>query len=423
MSRRVGEAFAGIEVPDGEPGGLRSASRQFDAAGAVLSDAAGEVAGYPGSVSSWTGIASVVYAGSCFISAAALGSAATAMASGSRAAATYADALDEAQDDARAAIDDARAAQDRIDRAQAELEEAQTAAAVAGLRIAAANTELAITSALGSPSASAESDRAQAIADADAAADRAARARRELEDARADLERAKKRGKRAMDAAKDAARAAAAAFGGITAASPIVNAGPPAGAEPPGGRAMVPDPAEAPLDRLFGRDYVLPEEAANVVLEMGYGSAAKGLLKKIGIGASKAGPPRTRIVPGGGLKAHEGVGRGHTLARHVGLTDDMLRARLTGSAGTKPVNRASTFFDRATAEDAVSGALTANATRVQLFLGSNKARTEIVQEFDRAIGRSIGKGESAVSEVSKVKVILVKDSSKLGYHVRTAFPE
>lgn len=57
------------------------------------------------------------------------------------------------------------------------------------------------------------------------------------------------------------------------------------------------------------------------------------------------------------------------------------------------------------------------------FLASSKKGTEITRRFAQPIGRSIARGESAVSEVSAVKVALRKDTSDLGYYIKTAFPE
>ncbi len=160
-------------------------------------------------------------------------------------------------------------------------------------------------------------------------------------------------------------------------------------------------------------------EAAGVVLEAGAGSGAvKALGRVLGIGAGKAGPPRIRLTPGGGLKAHEGAGRGHTIAKHVGLSDDALRARLKSTS----ISRASSFPDRAIAEDAVSGAITANKNQVDVFLRSGKRTLEINQEFNGAVGRTIGRGEEAVTTTNRARIVLFKDSSPLGYHVKTAYP-
>jgi hypothetical protein len=94
---------------------------------------------------------------------------------------------------------------------------------------------------------------------------------------------------------------------------------------PPEKPLKVPDPRESLVDMLFGRDYVLPEEAANVVLENGVNPTR--LLKVLGIGARGARRTRISKPPGGGLKGHEERG-GHTIEKHVGKTEGDLRARL-----------------------------------------------------------------------------------------------
>ncbi len=186
------------------------------------------------------------------------------------------------------------------------------------------------------------------------------------------------------------------------------------GAVPPGGRVKVPDPGESLLDRAFGRDYVYPEEATQVLLS----GPGAGLSKLLRIGASKPGAPHTRLTPGGGLKAHEGLGRGHTLARHVGRSTNQLRDRLS------QVARASTFNTRAIAEDAVSGALVAQRLRVRLFLSKSSPDDLLVveQQFNRSIGQTLGRGETSASSVSNVRVVLQRDTSSLGYYVKTAYP-
>ena len=61
----MGESFAGITVPDGEPEGLRTAASSFDGLSGQLSTAGHQLAGLPGSMAGWSGPASVAYASSC----------------------------------------------------------------------------------------------------------------------------------------------------------------------------------------------------------------------------------------------------------------------------------------------------------------------------------------------------------------------
>lgn len=122
------------------------------------------------------------------------------------------------------------------------------------------------------------------------------------------------------------------------------------------------------------------------------------------------------LVPGGGLEAHEGLRRGHTLLKHVNVTDAMIRSRVLGGQ----VKVASRFFNRALAEDAVSGALVANRLSVEQFLRSSKSFTFIEQSFNREIGTIFSKA-GGFQAGNTVRVMLVRDSSELGYFVRTAF--
>lgn len=184
---------------------------------------------------------------------------------------------------------------------------------------------------------------------------------------------------------------------------------------PPEKPLKVPDPAESLADRLFGRDYVLPEEAANVVLEAGVNPTR--LLKVLGIGARGARRTRVSKPPGGGLKGHEERG-GHTLERHVGKTEGDLRARLRNEP---KIPAASAFTDRELAEDAVSAVLTINRETIKHLLHFQNGEARLVQSFDRAIGKVVTR-DGTVTSTREITVVIVKDSSKLGYHVKTAFP-
>lgn len=152
----------------------------------------------------------------------------------------------------------------------------------------------------------------------------------------------------------------------------------------------------------------------------GGGQVFKSLLERVGVGAGKSGSVRTRLAPGGGLRASEGPGRGHTLSKHVGRTDSWLRRRL---ARDGDIPTASSFNSRALAEDAVSGTVAAHRIRVELWLRSGTTKALILeQRFDRVVGRSLPRSTGQVQKVSQARTVLVKDASKLGYHVKTSFP-
>jgi hypothetical protein len=231
------ESFAGITVPEGEPGALNDAAGEFGAIANTLAGAAGELRGMPSSIGYWSGPASVNYAGACMAGGTVCDQAVDALGQAERAARVYASKLEAAKERARRAIDDARDAQRRIDQAEREIAAAQERQAAAASAAVNASREIALSAAAGITNAGAEAARSQAESDGAAAAADEARARRELEAARDDLERAQRRGSEAEEDAREAGRAAAAAFAAAAGISPAYAAlgGPAAGATGGGG--------------------------------------------------------------------------------------------------------------------------------------------------------------------------------------------
>jgi hypothetical protein len=228
----MAESFAGITVPEGEPGALRSAAHAFAGMGDQLAAAAADLRGMPGMLSSWQGPASVIYADSCITNGAAAQNGVWACQIAAQAVLGYAEQLQDAKHRAREAIHDAKDATRRIKDAEAAIDSARARIGEASVQLSAAETEIAVTGLTGTPSpdAIASRDSAAGMLD-DAAADERA-AQRALDHARDDLERAKRKGERAEDDARDAARAAAGAVsvaGGL-APAPMP---PPAPAQPP----------------------------------------------------------------------------------------------------------------------------------------------------------------------------------------------
>jgi len=256
----MSDAFAGIEVPQGDPGGLESAAGAFGTIAADLSGAAARLHGMPGELTSWSGPASVAYAGTCLTNGGACTSGVQAFSHAERAAHHYAGKLKDAQKRARQAIREARDAQHRIDQAQRDISDAQDRIAAAATAEAAMAKQAAVAHATGMPAHAFEAARSQAQSDGATAAGDLARAQRALHAAQDDLRRAQKRGHDASDDARDAATAAASAFATATSHSPAFAAfgGPAQGAGPAGGA-----PAEAAWDwGAFGR-YVDPFAAGN----------------------------------------------------------------------------------------------------------------------------------------------------------------
>jgi hypothetical protein len=207
----MSESFAGITVPEGEPGELRSAAHAFEGAADALNATGAQLEGMPGMLTSWQGPASVIYADSCITNGAAAQNAVWACQIAAQAVLGYALALHDAKHEAREAIRDARDATRRIKDAEDRIETAQAQIAEATFSLDAAETDILVTGATGAPSPDALARRDSAIATIDGAAADERAARRDLEQARDDLERAKRRGERAEQDAKDAARTAAGA--------------------------------------------------------------------------------------------------------------------------------------------------------------------------------------------------------------------
>jgi len=246
----VGDSFAGITVPEGEPGELRSAGQTFAGISGALQGVSSELGALPGMLSAWQGPASVNYAGSVLTNGSALDAGTEALRSASLAANRYAEELEQAQDDARAAIRDARIAQKRIDQAEVDIDSAQGRAGVARVNLAVASGRVLATGLTGLPSPDALADQSaaeRAIGEAEADA---GRARRELAQAQEDLKLAQQRGRRAEQDARDAARTVAGAFGTAGAGSPAVALFGSPGSPVAGGGGLAGIPPFVPLQQL-----------------------------------------------------------------------------------------------------------------------------------------------------------------------------
>lgn len=111
---------------------------------------------------------------------------------------------------------------------------------------------------------------------------------------------------------------------------------------------------------------------------------------------------------------------GHTLSRHVGRTDEELRQRLQH----EHISAASTYTDRAAAEQAVGAALAANAQRINDWAASSGGHPNLVLDFDspQAIGRSLRRGQSQSTPCSHALVVL-KWKPPTDYFVLTSYPD
>jgi hypothetical protein len=112
---------------------------------------------------------------------------------------------------------------------------------------------------------------------------------------------------------------------------------------------------------------------------------------------------------------------GHTLDRHVGRTDAELQERLQRE---RNISAASTWPDRATAEEVVTEALRAERRRIESWMRRGERRPNLALHHDagRVIGRSLRPGESQAVPCTSA-VIVLKASGPASFYVLTTYPE
>ena len=128
----------------------------------------------------------------------------------------------------------------------------------------------------------------------------------------------------------------------------------------------------------------------------------------------------SRIVPGGGLAAHEGTAtyRGHTLLKHVGKTPEELAQRFR----VEPDLRwSSSFTDRGSAEALISRAVAENGSAITRWLAQPGNRLVLDEDYGIEVGRSMSRHGTVIGP-SSFRVVLAKENSSLGFFVRTAYP-
>jgi uncharacterized protein YukE len=129
----------------------------------------------------------------------------------------------------------------------------------------------------------------------------------------------------------------------------------------------------------------------------------------------------THLVPGGGLMAHEGLGGGHTLAKHVGKSEEYLLNRLA----TEPeLQAASTFYDRQSAETALSAFMDANSAEITRWLASGTRSLALTGWSSQAVGVAILRGAAGPVEAAGIRLILRRSAQmSTGYRIHTAMVE
>ena len=125
--------------------------------------------------------------------------------------------------------------------------------------------------------------------------------------------------------------------------------------------------------------------------------------------------------PGRDLSVDESMG-GHTLARHVGKTDEELLQRLRRE---RRISAASTYTDRASAESVVGATLAAGGRSFDAWRRRTGRRPNFVlhHSANRVIGRSISRGRSSPKPCEDAVVVLRWDDRRRDFYVLTSYPE
>ncbi|MFD3448362.1 RNase A-like domain-containing lipoprotein [Microbacteriaceae bacterium 4G12] len=112
---------------------------------------------------------------------------------------------------------------------------------------------------------------------------------------------------------------------------------------------------------------------------------------------------------------------GHTLERHVGKTEDQLKARIN----KENVTAASTYYDKATATKAVQDALRTHEKEIDDWLHKSKRDRLVLNthhSFD--IGKTVLQSDMKLHDHLRDSVtVLARDNTgKLGFKIITSYP-
>jgi hypothetical protein len=114
---------------------------------------------------------------------------------------------------------------------------------------------------------------------------------------------------------------------------------------------------------------------------------------------------------------------GHTLRKHVRLSDQQLRERLQQEPN---ISAASAYADRAAAELAVGTALHENHDKIERWLARPGGHPNLVLDYNgdpsRPVGRTLRRSEDH-SEPCSHAVVVLKWTGPYEYYVMTSYPE
>jgi filamentous hemagglutinin len=160
------------------------------------------------------------------------------------------------------------------------------------------------------------------------------------------------------------------------------------------------------------------EDAVKLAKSLGGERQAAELL---GPAAADTGLPFSRIVPGGGLKAHEKAS-GHSWDWHIGRSESELIERF--ALEKMKMEASSSFYDQTTAERAIADLLDANAAEISNWLSSPKGKMTLHHTGQNPVGIYVKRGDTSAVDVNSTRAILIRNPSMpTGYHILTGFPQ
>ncbi|WP_395692210.1 RNase A-like domain-containing protein [Nocardioides sp.] len=121
----------------------------------------------------------------------------------------------------------------------------------------------------------------------------------------------------------------------------------------------------------------------------------------------------------GFLRRHEGVGRGHSIERHVAKSREWLQERVVNH---RTARFASSFRDEAVADRAVTGLLRTRTSEIEAWMSASDRQLTMQARLRNAIGICVDRSGNVV-DATGIRIVLVKDPTMAeGFYIKTAFP-
>ena len=118
------------------------------------------------------------------------------------------------------------------------------------------------------------------------------------------------------------------------------------------------------------------------------------------------------------IQDHE-EGKGHTIEKHVGKSDNWLRKRLRDDPA---IEAASTFTNEATANRVQGRFVKQFRSEIDEWINTGRGTFTREIELDFPIGRVIQRGNHHSESSSKALIVLIKNRSEHGFQILTSFP-